>query len=532
MIPQIIHQIWHSPEYDRGDGTPQSWKSFNPDWEYHLWMDQELEEFVAEDYPDLLDTYQSFPHVVQRADLARYLLLHRFGGVYADMDTDCLAPLDQLIDEHRIVLCEEPEIHAEFARDFDLDRLIFNGTIASPTGHPFWMHVVRMVVRNRYAMTKNVLISTGPVLLTAAVQSWPDQEREIDVNSCHLFAPLDKWGRVAPDPLHGDHAMLKLSQHNWSGSWYSEGTQTRWQQLKGYARAVKAQLGQRMKPIPEAAIAQLDKALLLSPIAPLDSERLPQVVIFVPVKDAAPFIDRHMALIDALDWPKDRLRLVYCEGDSRDRSRALLEDMQRQKASDFGDFKILSYRSGLRLDRAERWKPKHQLRRRSAIARARNHLICEELRDEDEWVLWIDIDVCDFEPDVLRKLLAAREKIVIPDCVLDRGGPSYDLNAYLEIGNPRRSEFFKYVTAGLFQPPADYWRRLHMHDLRFTSKVPLTAVGGTMLLVHGSVHRAGLVFPEAPYRYLIETEAFGRMARDVGIIPYGLPDIEVVHVKS
>ena len=105
MIPLIIHQIWHSPEYDRMDGTPQSWKSINPDWEYRLWLDQELEDFFAKDYPNLLELYLSFPTNVQRADLARYVLLHRFGGVYADMDTDCLAPLEPLIEKDCIVLC-------------------------------------------------------------------------------------------------------------------------------------------------------------------------------------------------------------------------------------------------------------------------------------------------------------------------------------------------------------------------------------------------------------------------------------------
>jgi hypothetical protein len=532
MIPRIIHQTWHSPEYDRQDGTPESWKATNPDWDYHLFLDEELEDFVAQNYPDLLDLYLSFPTNVQRADLGRYLLLHRFGGVYADMDTDCLAALEPLINEGRVVLCEEPKIHEQLSNLFGLSSLVFNGTMASPAGHPFWMHVVGMIVRNRHSMNKNVLISTGPVLLTAAVQAWTDQEHGIEVNSCHLFAPLDKWEQAATDEPHGDHAMLKLSQHNWSGSWYSESAETRWQKFKGNARAVKARLGQRMAPIPQTAVAQLDVALLRAPIETLDVEQLPRVAIFVPVKDAAPFIEQHMALIDALDWPKDRLRLVYCEGDSDDDSRARLEDIQRQRASDFADFQILSHRSGLRLDRKNRWKPKHQLRRRSAIAAARNHMIREQLQDDDEWVLWVDIDVCDFDPDVLRKLLAAKEKIVTPDCVLDRDGLSYDLNAYVDFGNPRRSEFFKHVKAGLFQPPADYRQRLHMHDMRFASKVQLTAVGGTMLLVHGSVHRAGLVFPEAPYRYLIETEAFGRMARDAGVVPYGLPNIEIMHVKS
>jgi hypothetical protein len=50
-----------------------------------------------------------------------------------------------------------------------------------------------------------------------------------------------------------------------------------------------------------------------------------------------------------------------------------------------------------------------------------------------------------------------------------------------------------------------------------------------MLLVDANLHRAGLLFPENPYRYLIETEAFGAAACDLGIVPAGLPNVEVVH---
>jgi hypothetical protein len=53
-----------------------------------------------------------------------------------------------------------------------------------------------------------------------------------------------------------------------------------------------------------------------------------------------------------------------------------------------------------------------------------------------------------------------------------------------------------------------------------------------MLLVHASVHRAGLEFPAIPYNDLIETEAFGRLASDFGLTPYGLPNVEIFHVKS
>jgi hypothetical protein len=57
-------------------------------------------------------------------------------------------------------------------------------------------------------------------------------------------------------------------------------------------------------------------------------------------------------------------------------------------------------------------------------------------------------------------------------------------------------------------------------------------VGGSTLLVHGDVHRAGVGFPEIPYRDLLETEAFGMLARDCGVIPVGLPQVTVIRARS
>jgi hypothetical protein len=51
-----------------------------------------------------------------------------------------------------------------------------------------------------------------------------------------------------------------------------------------------------------------------------------------------------------------------------------------------------------------------------------------------------------------------------------------------------------------------------------------------MLLVDAALHRGGLRFPELPYDDLIETEAFGRLAKDCGITPIGLPRVEILHV--
>ena len=531
MIPRKIHQTWSDPVYTGEHGTPESWRMHNPGWEYRLWTDSDLEAFVAGTYPEFLELYLGYPNIVQRADLGRYLLLHHFGGVYADVDTDCLASLDVLAGEDRVVFCEEPGRHWDQARVVGLDRLYFNGTIASPAGHPFWPHLLDIVRRCRHAAEKDVIGSTGPLVLTGAIGSWPDRS-SLSLNSCHLFAPLDSGGRGAEDRPHGDYAACRLSRHNWANTWFSDLPETRYSRLKGKWRKWRVRSAQPRQLTRAEAESRIDRQMLLGPLPALDEDNLPNVVICVPARDAAPFIDRHFELVAALDYPGDRLSLAYCEGDSTDDTLARLMAKRDELGRQFRRFEVLSRPTGYWLPRRKRWDPKLQRQRRGAIARARNALVAEALRDGDEWALWLDADVCDFAPGILRDLLSVGEKIVTPNCVIESGGSSYDLNAFRTIGEPRRSDYYKHVVGGLFQPPSDYWFRRHLHDMRYVDRVPLDSVGATMLLVHGSVHRAGLDFPEVPYCDLIETEAFGRLASDFGLQPVGLPNLEIIHVNS
>jgi hypothetical protein len=62
--------------------------------------------------------------------------------------------------------------------------------------------------------------------------------------------------------------------------------------------------------------------------------------------------------------------------------------------------------------------------------------------------------------------------------------------------------------------------------------VRLQSVGGTVLLVDAALHRAGLGFPEQPYRQMIETEAFARLASELGVESVGLPRLEVLHAEN
>jgi mannosyltransferase OCH1-like enzyme len=67
-----------------------SWQRNHPGWTYRLWTDDSNRELVANHFPWLRHAYERLPAEIQRADLARYLYMFRYGGIYADLDTWCL----------------------------------------------------------------------------------------------------------------------------------------------------------------------------------------------------------------------------------------------------------------------------------------------------------------------------------------------------------------------------------------------------------------------------------------------------------
>ena len=55
-------------------------------YEYKYWTDELIEDFILQQYPEALPLYLSYSRNVQRYDMARYLILYHFGGIYADLD--------------------------------------------------------------------------------------------------------------------------------------------------------------------------------------------------------------------------------------------------------------------------------------------------------------------------------------------------------------------------------------------------------------------------------------------------------------
>lgn len=216
MIPKIIHQTWKNKE------IPLEWmpyvkkvKQLNPEWDYKLWTDNRMQDFVEEQFPDFVETYLGFPKNVMRADAFRYLLIYKIGGVYLDLDYEVLKPFD--FKGHSVVLPFNRQV-----KNGDKFDGVGNCIFASVPGHPFWLDVIQDLKkgRNRNLNKKERYTTleeetTGPAFLTRVVKQ---------NNHSDIFKP-DRLKYHPPTPKNKiqiekiKNNGISVGIHHCAGSW-------------------------------------------------------------------------------------------------------------------------------------------------------------------------------------------------------------------------------------------------------------------------------------------------------------------------
>lgn len=143
-----------------------AWQTQHRDWDYVLWTDAMNDALVARHYPALLAGYRAYRYGVQRADVARVLYLHRYGGIYSDLDIEPNRPFDDLVagDAGVYLMADGP-----FMR-------FTNMLMASAPGEAFWNDVLAAMAAPRvpwWAHTPHffVMATTGPLLLDRAAKT-------------------------------------------------------------------------------------------------------------------------------------------------------------------------------------------------------------------------------------------------------------------------------------------------------------------------------------------------------------------------
>ena len=97
MIPPIFHQMWiGSPLPDHLAGYIESWKRHHPGWEFRWWNESTIGSLWNQDLWDHAHDISPTAPEQFRADVVRYEILYRQGGVWVDVDFECLRSIEEL----------------------------------------------------------------------------------------------------------------------------------------------------------------------------------------------------------------------------------------------------------------------------------------------------------------------------------------------------------------------------------------------------------------------------------------------------
>ena len=175
-----------------------------------LWTDLSSRQLIADHYPWFLSTFDGYKYNIQRADAIRYFVLHRYGGVYMDLDIGCIRPIDPLMKFPVILPLTKPVG-------------ISNDLMFSTRGHPFMEQVIRALITfdiNYWLNYPTVMFSTGPMFLSVQYSLY---------TKTHPPTIKTPGGdiRVLPKSLYGKNAKPgeaphSFFEHYYGSSWHSD----------------------------------------------------------------------------------------------------------------------------------------------------------------------------------------------------------------------------------------------------------------------------------------------------------------------
>lgn len=185
-IPKIIHQIWIGPK-----PVPKcvsTWKPNHPDWDYHLWTNDDIEKFEWKNKKQF-DEIQTW---CGKADIWRYEILAKYGGIFLDADSK----FRKILDEELLV----NECFFAYENEALRDTLIANGAIGAIPQHPVMLKCIEKISK----LTESDLLSipawicVGPKFVTEIVAN----EKEVFIYPSYYFFPTHYSGRSYPKILH------------------------------------------------------------------------------------------------------------------------------------------------------------------------------------------------------------------------------------------------------------------------------------------------------------------------------------------
>lgn len=242
-MANLIHRLWLGPT-----DMPRHYVQYgvrlaelNPSWVVNDWLAQGVDVDYGDTTPGNYQLRQFDPQILmnekvwhllgngaiapvpmdprvaiatQRADLAGYELIYRYGGVYLNCDIEPLRPLSEIA----------APLGAAWA-GYEDDYYLNNGAIGGPAFHPFWGTVIQAIPARLAEMPNDPMnVTTGPHLLTTVLQQWRREGLDTAWGHFHCMPRhIFHFANFVQVPLGGDASAFRdealkagaIGLHHW-----------------------------------------------------------------------------------------------------------------------------------------------------------------------------------------------------------------------------------------------------------------------------------------------------------------------------
>ena len=193
-IPKVFHQIWlgGKPLPSEFKDFQGGWLSHHPGWRLQLWTHENLPALINDECFAGSRTYAG------RANVLRYELLLRHGGVYVDTDFECRRNIEPLLDD------------VECFAGRQWDEKVNNAIFGSVPNHPFVRDLVdSLPAHTAYHHSAPSVSQSGPYYFSRVLRRHP----EVAVFGPNVFYPYEwheRWRRHEsfPDAYAVHHYTL------------------------------------------------------------------------------------------------------------------------------------------------------------------------------------------------------------------------------------------------------------------------------------------------------------------------------------
>jgi mannosyltransferase OCH1-like enzyme len=250
-IPNKVYQTWKSASLPAVHALGvKRFRKINPDYSFIFFDDAAMAAYMRKNYAGhpILEIFEKRVIPASKADIWRYCILYKEGGIYCDIDSSLLIPFRNLLKDNpselisfegnpwrnlmNVGVFADPSVFYSAPPSTILsnleypDNMILNWLLCFEKEHPILKETIDIIVRNfPFLQGKEfdrlwpaVIHATGPLALTQAVWRWMEKTGQrpnqygIDFNGKGIFKLPGSGDRYTASPHYFEMKHTSLTE--------------------------------------------------------------------------------------------------------------------------------------------------------------------------------------------------------------------------------------------------------------------------------------------------------------------------------